>query len=356
MSPPPLEGVRILDVATIFAGPLAATLLGDFGADVIKVEHPRGDPLRALGHSKNGAGLWAKSVNRNKRMLTLNLSDPDGQEILLQLVRTADVLIENFRPGTLERWNLGPERLQVDNPRLIMLRTTAFGQFGPYANRPGFGTLAESMSGFAAITGQPYGPPTLIIEPILTILGAQVSVFDQLGIVQQRAGNRSTNNAPRNTYRTRDGKWVALSTSASTIAARVMRLVGHPEVVDEPWFATARGTHADELDGWVASWILERDQAEVIRAFEEAEAAVAPIYDASDHLDDPQFAALETYVTVPDEELGPLKMQNVLFRMLGTPGKVRWSGRRVGQDTDTVLGELGLPAERIADLRARGVV
>ncbi len=394
MSPPPLEGVRILDVATIFAGPLAATLLGDFGADVIKVEHPRGDPLRALGHSKNGAGLWAKSVNRNKRMLTLNLSDPDGQEILLQLARTADVLIENFRPGTLERWNLGPERLQVDNPRLIMLRTTAFGQFGPYANRPGFGTLAESMSGFAAITGQPDGPPTLppfgladgiagmagaiavlmalyardarqgsgqiidlaIIEPILTILGAQVSIFDQLGIVQQRAGNRSTNNAPRNTYRTRDGKWVALSTSASTIAARVMRLVGHPEVVDEPWFATARGTHADELDGWVASWILERDQAEVIRAFEEAEAAVAPIYDASDHLHDPQFAALETYVTVPDEELGPLKMQNVLFRMLGTPGKVRWSGRRVGQDTDTVLGELGLPAERIADLRARGVV
>jgi crotonobetainyl-CoA:carnitine CoA-transferase CaiB-like acyl-CoA transferase len=146
VSPPPLEGVRILDVATIFAGPLAATLLGDFGADVIKVEHPRGDPLRALGHSKNGAGLWAKSVNRNKRMLTLNLSDPDGQEILLQLARTADVLIENFRPGTLERWNLGPERLQADNPRLITLRTTAFGQFGPYANRPGFGTLAESMS------------------------------------------------------------------------------------------------------------------------------------------------------------------------------------------------------------------
>jgi formyl-CoA transferase len=392
--PAPLEGVRVLDVATIFAGPLAATLLGDFGADVIKVEHPRGDPLRVLGHTKNGAGLWAKSVNRNKRMLTLNLSDPAGQLILAQLARTADVLIENFRPGTLERWHLSPEQLQAANPKLIVLRTTAFGQFGPYANRPGFGTLAESMSGFAAITGQPDGPPTLppfgladgiagmagaiavlmalyardaklgsgqiidlaIIEPILTILGAQVSVFDQLGIVQQRAGNRSTNNAPRNTYRTRDGKWVAISTSAQSIAERVMRLVGHPEVIDEPWFASARGTHADELDAWVASWIAERDQTEVIRAFEAAEAAVAPIYDAADVARDPQFAALQTIITVPDEELGPLKMQNVLFRMLGTPGRVRWSGRRLGQDTEAVLGELGMPPERIAELRARGVV
>jgi len=391
---PPLEGVRVLDVATLFAGPLAATLLGDFGADVIKVEHPKGDPLRVLGHTKNGVGLWAKSVNRNKRMLTLNLSDPAGQKILAQLARTADVLIENFRPGTLERWHLSPGQLQAANPKLIVLRTTAFGQFGPYANRPGFGTLAESMSGFASITGQPDGPPTLppfgladgiaglagaiavlmalyardakqgsgqiidvaIIEPILTILGAQVSVFDQLGVVQQRSGNRSTNNAPRNTYRTRDGKWVAISTSAQSIAERVMRLVGHPEVIDEPWFGAARGSHADELDAWVASWILERDQAEVIRAFEEAEAAVAPIYDAADITRDPQYAALETIITVPDEELGPLKMQNVLFRMLGTPGRVRWSGRRLGRDTEAVLDELGIPPEQVAELRARGVV
>src|SRR5712692_4543350 len=238
----------------------------------------------------------------------------------------------------------------------MVLRTTAVGQFGPYANRPGFGTLAESMSGFAAITGQPDGPPTLppfgladgiagmagaiavlmalyardarqgsgqiidlaIIEPILTILGAQVSVFDQLGIVQQRTGNRSTNNAPRNTYRTRDGKWVAISTSAQ--------------------------------------WIVERDQTEVLRAFEAAEAAVAPIYNAADVARDPQFAALESIITVPDEELGPLKMQNVLFRMLGTPGRVRWSGRRLGQDTEAVLGELGIPPEQVAELRARGVV
>jgi len=392
----PLEGLRVLDVATLFAGPLAATFLGDFGAEVIKVEHPRGDPIRGHGHAKNGAGLWAKMVNRNKRMLTLNLSDPDGQSVLCQLAKDADVLIENFRPGTLERWRLGPDQLLAANPRLVMLRTTAFGQTGPYKSRPGFGTIAESLSGFAAITGAADGPPTLppfgladgiaglagaiavmlaiyardarqgsgqvvdlaIIEPILTVLGSQITVYDQLGIVQQRTGNRSANNAPRNTYKTLDGKWVAISTSAQSIAERVMRLVGHPEVIDEPWFASGieRAEHSDELDAYVGSWIAERDQAEVVSAFEAAEAAVAPIYDAADVTRDPQYAALESIITVPDEDLGPLKMQNVLFRMLGTPGRVRWSGRRLGQDSDAILMELGTPADRIADLRARGVV
>ena len=393
---PPLNGIRVLDLATLFAGPLAATFLGDFGADVIKVEHPRGDAVRGHGHSKNGAGLWAKMINRNKRMLTLDLGKPDAQTILCDLARQADVLIENFRPGTLERWNIGPEKLLAINPRLVVLRMTAFGQLGPYASRPGFGTIAESLSGFAAITGQPDGPPTLppfgladgiaglagtiaimfalyardarggtgqvidvaIIEPILTILGAQVTVYDQLGVVQQRTGNRSANNAPRNTYRTRDDKWVAISTSSQSIAERVVRLVGHPEVIDEPWFVSGvqRAEHGDELDAYVAEWIGDRTQDEVVRAFEEAEAAVAPIYDAADVVKDPQYAALESIITVPDEELGPVKMQNVLFRMMGTPGHVRWSGRRIGQDTNTILAELGLPSERIADLHERGIV
>jgi formyl-CoA transferase len=195
-----------------------------------------------------------------------------------------------------------------------------------------------------------------IIEPILTILGAQISVYDQLGLVPERTGNRSANNAPRNTYRTRDDKWVAISTSAQSIAERVMRLVGHPEVIDEPWFASGieRATH-DELDVYVASWIAERDQVDVVRDFEDAQAAIAPIYDAADVSSDPQFAALNSIITVPDEELGPLKMQNVLFRMLGTPGKVRWSGRRLGQDTLAVLAELGIPPARVEALRAQGV-
>jgi formyl-CoA transferase len=352
--------------------------------------------VRGHGHTKNGVGLWAKMINRNKRMLTLDLSRPEAQNILCELAGRSDVLIENFRPGTLERWNIGPEQLRANNPKLVVLRMTAFGQFGPYARRPGFGTIAESMSGFAAITGQPDGPPTLppfgladgiaglagtiatmfalyardakggtgqvidvaIIEPILTILGAQITVFDQLGILQQRTGNRSANVAPRNTYRTLDGKWAAISTSSQSIAERVMRLVGHPEVIAEPWFATGveRAQHADQLDDYVGSWIAERSLDEVVREFEAAEAAVAPIYDSSDVLRDPQFAALQSIITVPDEELGPLKMQNVLFRMLGTPGRVRWPGRRIGQDADEVLGEIGIAPAQIAELRTRGIV
>ena len=392
----PLDGIRVLDVATLFAGPLVATFLGDFGADVIKIEHPKGDPVRTHGHSKDGVPLWWKMLGRNKRTITLDLSLPEGQELFLELVRTADVLVENFRPGTLERWNIGPERLLALNTRLIVLRTTGFGQFGPYASRPGFGTLAESLSGFAHITGDPDGPPTLppfgladgiaglagtsavmfalyerdarggtgqvidlaIIEPILTILGPQPTVYDQLGIVQQRSGNRSVNNAPRNTYRTRDGKWVAISTSATSIAERVMRLVGHPEYIERPWFRSGadRAKHADELDAAVGGWIGQRDEDEVLRAFEEAQAAVAPIYDVADVMRDPQYRALGSIIELPDEDLGRVKMQNVMFRMLGTPGAIRWPGRRLGEDNTEVYAELGLTPARVAELRQKGVV
>lgn len=392
----PLEGVRVLDVATLFAGPLIATFLGDFGADVIKIEHPKGDPIRTHGHSKDGVPLWWKVVGRNKRTVTLDLSTAEGQDLFHALAREADVLIENFRPGTLERWNSGPDRLHAENERLIIVRTTGFGQFGPYSSRPGFGTLAESMSGFAHITGQPDGPPTLppfgladgiaglagavatmfalyhrdarggkgqvidlaIIEPILTILGPQPTVYDQLGIVQGRTGNRSFNNAPRNTYRTKDGKWLAISTSATSIAERVMRLVGHPEYIEQPWFRSGaeRAKHADELDAAVGSWIAARDQDTVLRAFEEADAAVAPIYDVADVMRDPQYQALQSIIGVPDEELGLVKMQNVLFRMGTTPGAIRWAGRKLGQDNETVYAELGVDAERLAELRRKGVI
>ncbi len=389
----PLTGLSVLDLATIFAGPFAAMLLGDYGADVIKIEHPRGDPLRTHGHSKNGHGLWWKVLSRNKRAITLDLSKHEGQELLLQLAEAADVLIENFRPGVMERWHLGYDRLSERNPGLVMLRATGFGQFGPYASRPGFGTLAESMSGFAAITGEPEGPPTLppfgladgiaglagafavmnalyhrdarggtgqvidlaIIEPILMVLGNQPIVFDQLGIVQQRTGNRSLNNAPRNTYRTRDRRWVAISTSADTVAARVMRLVGHPEVVSEPWFGSGfeRAQHGDMLDDMVGGWIARHDFEEVMRAFEEAGAAGAPIYDVKQAMEDPQYGALGTFLTVEDEDLGPIRMQNLVFRMMGTPGRVRFAGRRLGQDNESVYGELGRDP---GELRARGVI
>ncbi|MGR6969841.1 CaiB/BaiF CoA transferase family protein [Streptomyces cynarae] len=393
----PLAGLRVLDLATLFAGPLAATLLGDFGAEVIKVEHPaRPDPSRGHGPTKHGVGLWWKLLGRNKRTMTLDLSKPGGRTTLLRLAETADVIVENFRPGTLEKWALGWDELSAANSRLVLARVTAFGQFGPYAHRPGFGTLAEAMSGFAAITGEPDGPPTLppfgladsiaalatayavmtalaarertgtgqvvdmaIIEPILTVLGPQPIWFDQLGHVQGRTGNRSQNNAPRNTYRTADGGWVAVSASATSVAERVMRLVGRPELIDEPWFATGeeRARHADVLDEAVGGWIAGRTRAEVLKAFEDAEAAVAPVQDVREVMTDPQYAALGTITTIPDDpELGRLRMQNVLFRLSATPGAIRWAGRPHGADTRAVLSELGLTAPEIAALEAEGAL
>ncbi|MFJ2512298.1 CaiB/BaiF CoA transferase family protein [Streptomyces griseoviridis] len=393
---PPLTGLRVLDLATLFAGPLAATLLGDFGADVVKVEHPaRPDPARGHGPAKDGIGLWWKLLGRNKHTITLDLSRPGGRDTLLRLVEDADVVVENFRPGTLEKWDLGWPELSAVNPRLVLARVTAFGQFGPSAHRPGFGTLAEAMSGFAAITGEPDAPPTLppfgladsiagiatayavlaaltarertgrgqvvdmaIIEPILTVLGPQPLWYDQLGHVQPRTGNRSQNNAPRGTYRTADGAWVAVSTSAQSVAERVMRLVGRPELIDEPWFATGaqRAAHADVLDAAVGGWIAARDRDEVLAAFEKADAAVAPVQDVRDVMTDPQYAALGTITTVDDPDLGPLRMQNVLFRLSATPGAIRWAGRPHGADTDTVLTALGLSAAEVAALREAGAV
>ena len=390
-----LEGIKIIDAATLFAGPLAATVLGDFGAEVIKVEHPNGDPSRSHGYSKNGVGLWWKMLGRNKRCVTLNLSEPEGQGIFERLASEADVVIESFRPGTLERWNLGYERLSEINPGLVLARVTGFGQFGPYKNRPGFGTLAESMSGFAHVTGQPDGPPTLppfgladgiaalasavailtalrardaggrgqvidlaIIEPIFTVLGPQPTVYDQLGVIQQRSGNRSVNNAPRNTYETKDGHWVAISTSAQNIAERVMRLVGHPEYIDEPWFAegSERAKHADELDEAVGAWISDHTQEEVVEAFERAGAAVAPIYDIEGIMQDPQYEALNSIITVNDAELGLTKMQNVLFRLSETPGEVKWSGSTLGEHNEEVYGELGIGKHELDELSEKGIL
>ncbi|MEO3745418.1 CoA transferase [Plantactinospora sp. B5E13] len=395
-APAALAGVKVVELATLFAGPLATAFLGDFGAEVVKVEHPaKPDPSRGHGPAKDGIGLWWKVLGRNKRTVTANLSAPAGAEVLRRLVADADVLVENFRPGTLERWGIGPAELHAVNPRLVIARISGFGQVGPYARRPGFGTLAEAMSGFAAATGEPDGPPTLppfgladsvtalatayavmlalrsrdvtgagqvvdlaIIEPIMTMLGPQITWYDQLGYLQPRLGNRSNNNAPRNTYRCADGRWVAVSTSAQSIAERVMRLVGRPDLVDEPWFGTGSGraAHADELDAAVGSWVAARDRDEVVAAFEQAEAAVAPIYDVRDILADPQYAALGTVVSVPDPDLGPVRMQNVPFRMSATPGGIRHTGRRHGQDTDELLAGLGFTAEEITALRAEGAI
>ena len=393
----PLAGRRVIDASTVLAGPLAAQVFGDFGADVVKVEHPvAGDSFRHHGAHVDGHGLWWKIVSRNKRCVALNLGRPDGAEVFRALAATADVLIENFRPGTLERWGLAPDVLWADNPGLVIVRITGFGQTGPYAARPGFGTLAEAMSGFAAVTGQPDGPPTLppmgladtlagltavsgammalyhrdanggrgqvvdvsLLEPMMAAVGPAPTDFAMSGRVQHRVGNRSVANAPRNTYRTRDGRWVAISTSATPIAHRVARLIGRPDFTEHEWFATAAGrvAHVDELDSAVADWIAARDHSEVVAAFEAAEAAVASVYDASDLVSDEHVRATGMLVEVPDPDLGSILMGNVLFRLSATPGAIRHTGRALGADTDEVLAEIGIEPTRIESLRTTGVV
>jgi crotonobetainyl-CoA:carnitine CoA-transferase CaiB-like acyl-CoA transferase len=390
----PLSGLRVLDVSTVLAGPLTCQILGDYGADVIKVEHPRGDSMRGHGRAKDGVSLWWKMISRNKRCVALYLGDPDGAEVFRRLVATADVVVESFRPGTFERWGLGYDVLKEVNPGLVLVRISGFGQTGPYRERAGFGTLAEAMSGFAAITGEPAGPPTLppfgladsiagitaanaalmalyhrdahggagqeidvsILEPLVTVLGPQPTIYDQLGEIPERTGNRSVNNAPRNTYATADGKWVAVSTSANSVAERVMRLIGHPELIDEPWFDTGTGRveHVELLDQIVSEWVGQRTRDEVIAAFAEAGAAIAPVYDVADLMDDPQIVARDAITTVEDPDLGAMRMQNLLFRMSATPGAIRFTGRPLGADTDAILGEeLGLD---VAELRERGIV
>jgi crotonobetainyl-CoA:carnitine CoA-transferase CaiB-like acyl-CoA transferase len=374
-------------------------LLGDLGADVIKVEHPKGDPARTHGWNREGHGLWWKVIARNKRAVTLNFGRPEGADLLRRLVADADVLVENFRPGVMEKWGLGPDVLLDINPRLVMLRVTGFGQFGPYAQRRAFGTLMEAMSGFAHQTGQEDGPPTLppfgladgvagiagafavvsalykrdepgratgrgqvidlsLLEPLLGILGPGPTVYDQLGIIAGRHGNRSPNNAPRNAYLTRDGRWVAISASATSIAERVMRLVGRADLVEKPWFASAgeRSRRAEILDGAVQKWIVARDLDEVLEAFEDAGAAIAPIYDVEQLVNDPHVIARDTITTVECEDLGTLKMQNLIFRMDETPGCIRWPGRRLGQDNVEVYAELGVTEQELVELREKDVL
>lgn len=396
--PLPLEGLRVIDCATLFAGPLIGTILGDFGADVIKVEHPRGDSLRSTGWRKDGESLWWTFVARNKRSVTIDLGRARGQTLMRHLLADADVLIENFRPGTLERWNLDPKDLLELNPRLVVVRTTGFGQTGPYAQLPGYGTLAESISGFAHANGWPDKPPALpsfpfgdtiaaltgtfaamfalwwranggsgkgqivdlsIYEPTFWVLGPQALIYDQLGVAPTRAGNSLSFAVPRNAYQAKDGHWLGLSATSQTIAERVMRLIGRPELIDEPWFADneSRKSHADELDAVIQEWIGRHTTDEVVSAFAKAEAAIAPIYSIEEIVHDPQYIARETITRIEHPLLGDIPMQNVITRLSETPGRIRHVGPRLGEHNDEVLiGELGLSRSDIDALVGEGVI
>ena len=395
-----LQGLKILDTSQLFAGAMPATLMGDFGAEVIKVEHPKnGDGLRTMGSQKDGIPLSWKFHSRNKKCITLNLGSPEGAEILKRLVKDTDILIEGFRPGTMERWGIGYEDLKAVNPRLIMVRVSGFGQTGPYKNRPGFGTLAEAMSGFAHVTGQPDGPPTLpplaladgiaglfgvfsamfavyyrdvvgtgigqeidvsLYEPMSFVLGAQPLTYDQLGFIQNRRGNRSGGGGPRNLYMCSDGNWVALSASTPSIARRVMQLVGGDELADDPKFATpaARAQNADEVDKLVADWILQYPRETVLERFEEAETAIGPVYDTSQFMEDPQVIARDSITSVEDPDLGTLRMQNTFPIMSETPGKIRFAGlTKMGTHNQEIFAErLGISEDEMKRLSEEGII
>ena len=393
----PLDGVRVVDAATLMAAPWAASYLGEFGADVIKVEQPGiGDHQRRWGSKRDGIPLMWKSLSRNKRSLTLDLRKPRGAEIFRSLIGTADVLIENFRPGTLERWGLGPDQLLALNPRLVILRVTGYGQTGPYSAQPGFGTLAEGFSGFSHVVGEADGPPTLanlplgdgvagitgayavmvglfgrannggrgqvidlsLYEPLFRLLEPAMIDFDQLGIAQGRIGNRSAHVAPRNTYRCSDGQWVSLSGSTQRIWERLCLAMGRPELATDPRFGSneARIEHVEALDAEIGAWMADHPRDEVIRVMNEAEVAVGPIFDIPTIFKDPHFAARQDLVEVDDPDFGSMRLANVVPRFSETPGRVSTTGPAMGAHTDELLGELGIDAIEIASLRAEGVV
>ncbi|MEO5695302.1 MAG: CoA transferase [Usitatibacter sp.] len=393
----PLKGLRVIDVGMVFAGPLVASHLSDLGADVIKIEHPKGDEVRGLGRYKDGEGLWWRITARNKRVVAADIGKPEGAEIVRRLVKDADVLIENFRPGRIASWGLGYEELSRINPRLVMLHISGYGQTGPYQHKPGMGTLAESFSGFAMVTGESGGPPTLpqfpfadgvaamygayavmsalwarernggegdeidlnLYEPMLALMGPMVIDYDQLGHIAKRRGNRSTWSVPRNSYRTKDDKWVAVSSAANSIAMRMFRAIGRPDMADDPTLATnpLRVKRLDECDGAIAGWIAQHTQQEVLDQFEKFEVVAGPICDVEQLINDPQVAHNKTIVEMPDPKLGKVRMQNVIAHFTKAPGKIRWIGRhRIGYDTGDVLSELGYSDEEIGAMEAKGLV
>jgi crotonobetainyl-CoA:carnitine CoA-transferase CaiB-like acyl-CoA transferase len=394
----PLKGLRILDISTVVAGPFAAGLLGDYGAEIVKVEMPGvGDSLRALAPHKDGVPLWWKVTNRNKKGITLDLRLPEGRDLFAKLVADADVLVENFRPGTLDGWGITRTWLQGLNPRLTILRVTGFGQDGPYAGRPGFARIFEAMSGFTQICGEEDGRPLHLGYPIsdavaglfgaVGILAALHDLaqhperrgqeidcsateammrtleflaieYDQLGAVRTRSGNRSQYAAPGNVYRTADDKWASIAASTQSIFVRLCAALDLKHLLEDPRFALnpARVKNYRELDEIVGSAIGKLTLAELRETFTRHEVGFSPIYDIADVFADPQFAARQAIVSVPDAELGSVRMQGVVPRFSETPGVVRHAGPAMGQHNEEVYGGLGLSAAEIAALRARKVI
>lgn len=384
-----LEGIRVLDISNFLAAPMCGMFLADHGADVIKVERPEvGDEIRRWGETKDGVGLFYKVLNRGKRSITLDLKTEIGADVVKRLVKDVDVIIENYRTGTLEKWGLGYETLKAINPGLIMVRITGFGQTGPYRFRPGFGTLAEAYAGYAYISGTPEQPPLLpgfalgdastgmmaafltmvalnekrrtgrgqvvdlaIYETLLTLLGPHVVNYDQLGQIQERNGSRLPFTAPRNTYQTEDGKWLAIAGSSQSAFERICDMIDRTDLVEDPRFATNRARLANDkaLDEQIQNAIGRMDLATVMRRSEELGATAAPVNDVSMIFEDEQIKARGNICHVPDAELGaPIGMQNVVGRLSETPGRIDSAGPALGQHNREILIErLGYSEEEL---------
>lgn len=393
----PLKGLRVVDVGMLFAGPLVATFLSDLGADVIKIEHPDGDEVRRVGRFRDGQSLWWRVAARNKRLIAIDIRTTRGADVVRRLAARADVVIENFRPGRFKEWGFDYATLAADNPGLVMLHISGYGQTGPYAQRPGMGTLAEAMSGFAHCTGEADGPPTLpqfpladgvaaltgtysvlaalyarsknggkgdeidisLYEPLLPMLGAMMIDYDQLGVISKRRGNRSTWSVPRNAYRTRDDRWVAVSAAANSVAKRLFRAIGRTDLADDPDLATnpQRVKRLEECDSAIREWIGAHTQKEVLDRFLEYEVVAGPIYDVAQIFEDPHVAERGTIIELPDPKLGKVRLQNVVPRFAANPGRVRWPGKpEIGADNDDVLIELGFTEGELDEMRREGVL
>ena len=391
----PLEGIRVLDLSRLVAGNMLSLQLADFGAEVIKIEDPRkGDPLRDW--RVEGVSVHWKIYARNKKSVTLNLRDTQGLALLRRLATTAQVFIENFRPGTLEEMDIGPDVLHAANPKLIIVRVSGWGQDGPYRDKPGFGSLVEGMSGFAAKNGYADRPPVLpplaladmvaglygsnavlialreieqrggagqvidlpLLDPIFSVLGPEAAIYRLTQRIEPRVGSRSHNTAPRNVYETRDGRFISISASIQTMAERLFRAIGRADMIDDPRFRTNadRVRNIDECERPLAEFIKARTLAEALAAFEAAEVTAAPVYDIGQFIADPHVQARAIVTELPDDQMGAVPMHAVVPRLSGTPGEIRTAAPALGQHNDEILGGIGLNGDAIADLRSRKVI
>jgi len=394
-----LSDIKVIDLSTAAAAPYISTHLADFGAEVIKVEKPIvGDPIRSWGEQRDGISLYWQALARGKKCITLDLRTTKGRELLLKLCESADIIVENFRPGTLEKWDLGPEVLHEANSQLIIMRLTGFGQDGPYSKKPGFGTLAEAMSGFSYTTGLPDGPPTLpalplgdgiagifgayavmvalharnttkvskgqvldlaLYEPILRLLESNTLDYDQLGIIRERNGNQLPQTTPRNTYKTLDDTWVVISGSTPATAERILKAIGRSDLLKDPKFSDnpSRRKNAKELDSYIAEWISQRYFSEVMDTMDSYEVAIAPVYSVKDVVEDPHFSARETIIKVHSDELDEVALHNVTPKMSLTPGEIRWAGPALGKhNMEIYCEELKISYKEFLTLQEEGII